>query len=119
MTAPTAFRSNSDEIAVRLDGVTKRFGQVAALDDVSLVVRRGELMTLLGPSGCGKTTLLNLVAGFLVPDGGEIAIDGVRVTDLPTYRREIGMTFQNYALFPHMSVASNVGYGLRARRLDK
>src|SRR5262249_59077532 len=72
-----------------------------------------------GRSGCGKTTLLNLVAGFLAPESGEIAIDGARVTDLPTYRREIGMTFQNYALFPHMSVASNVGYGLRARRLDK
>jgi putative spermidine/putrescine transport system ATP-binding protein/spermidine/putrescine transport system ATP-binding protein len=106
-------------LAVRLDGITKRFGEVVALHEVSLQVQRGELMTLLGPSGCGKTTLLNLVAGFLVPDAGEIAIDGVRVTDLPTYRREIGMTFQNYALFPHMSVASNVGYGLRARRLDK
>jgi ABC-type Fe3+/spermidine/putrescine transport system ATPase subunit len=106
-------------IAVRLDGISKRFGEVVALHDVSLHVRRGELMTLLGPSGCGKTTLLNLVAGFLAPEAGEIAIDGARVTDLPTYRREIGMTFQNYALFPHMSVASNVGYGLRARRLDK
>ena len=106
-------------IAVRLDGISKRFGEVVALQEVSLQVRRGELMTLLGPSGCGKTTLLNLVAGFFAPDSGEIAIDGTRVTDLPTYRREIGMTFQNYALFPHMSVASNVGYGLRARRLDK
>jgi len=106
-------------VAVRLDGITKRFGEVVALHDVSLDVRRGELMTLLGPSGCGKTTLLNLVAGFLAPDAGEIAIAGAHVTDLPTYRREIGMTFQNYALFPHMSVASNVGYGLRARRLDK
>jgi ABC-type Fe3+/spermidine/putrescine transport system ATPase subunit len=105
--------------AVRLDGITKRFGEVVALHEVSLHVRRGELMTLLGPSGCGKTTLLNLVAGFLMPDAGEIAIDGARVTDLPTWRREIGMTFQNYALFPHMSVASNVGYGLRARRMDK
>jgi putative spermidine/putrescine transport system ATP-binding protein/spermidine/putrescine transport system ATP-binding protein len=105
--------------AVGLDGISKRFGDVGALHDVSLQVRRGELLTLLGPSGCGKTTLLNLVAGFLAPDAGEIAIDGSRVTDLPTWRREIGMTFQNYALFPHMSVASNVGYGLRARRLDK
>jgi len=105
--------------AVRLDGISKRFGDVVALHGVSLQVRRGELMTLLGPSGCGKTTLLNLVAGFLAPDTGEIAIDGARVTDLPTWRREIGMTFQNYALFPHMSVASNVGYGLRARRLEK
>jgi spermidine/putrescine ABC transporter ATP-binding subunit len=106
-------------LAVRLNGITKRFGAVVALHEVSLVVRRGELMTLLGPSGCGKTTLLNLVAGFFAPDAGEITIAGARVTDLPTWRREIGMTFQNYALFPHMSVASNVGYGLRARRLDK
>ena len=107
------------QIAVRLDGVTKRFGAVTALHEASLEVRRGELMTLLGPSGCGKTTLLNLVAGFLAPDRGEIAIDGARVTDLPTWRREIGFTFQNYALFPHMTVASNVGYGLRARRVAK
>jgi putative spermidine/putrescine transport system ATP-binding protein/spermidine/putrescine transport system ATP-binding protein len=105
--------------AVRLDGVTKRFGAVTALHQASLQVGRGELMTLLGPSGCGKTTLLNLVAGFLMPDSGAIAIDGRSVTELPTYRREIGMMFQNYALFPHMTVASNVGYGLRMRRIAK
>ncbi len=74
-----------EDIAVGLDGVTKRFGATTALDDVSLLVRRGELMTLLGPSGCGKTTLLNLVAGFIAPDRGEIAIDGERVTDRPAY----------------------------------
>src|SRR5262245_40577546 len=76
-------------------------------------------MTLLGPSGCGKTTLLNLVAGFLMPDSGEIAIDGRRITAVPAYRREIGIMFQNYALFPHMNVAGNVGYGLRMRRIPK
>jgi putative spermidine/putrescine transport system ATP-binding protein/spermidine/putrescine transport system ATP-binding protein len=116
---PGPVATTRDDAVVRLDGVTKRFGEVTALHAVSLEARRGELMTLLGPSGCGKTTLLNLVAGFFVPDAGEIAIDGARVTDLPTWRREIGMTFQNYALFPHMSVASNVGYGLRARRVAK
>jgi spermidine/putrescine ABC transporter ATP-binding subunit len=104
---------------VELDRVTKRFGAITALDDVSLTVRRGELMTLLGPSGCGKTTLLNLVAGFLIPDRGEIAIAGRRMTELPAYRREIGIMFQNYALFPHMTVAANVGYGLRMRRVAK
>jgi spermidine/putrescine ABC transporter ATP-binding subunit len=109
----------SGEVAVELDSVVKRFGRITALDDVSLLVRRGELITLLGPSGCGKTTLLNLVAGFLMPDSGEIAIDGRRVTDVPSYRREIGIMFQSYALFPHMSVAANVGYGLRMRRLAK
>ena len=107
------------DVAVELDGVTKRFGKTTALDDISLLVRRGELITLLGPSGCGKTTLLNLVAGFLMPDSGEIAIDGQRITDVPAYRREIGIMFQNYALFPHMNVAANVGYGLRMRRVAK
>src|SRR6516225_9417961 len=95
--------------AVRLGGVRKAFGEVVALSGASLSVRTGELMTLLGPSGCGKTTLLNLVAGFLAPDAGEIVIDGTRVNDIPTYRREIGMMFQSYALFPHMSVADNIG----------
>ena len=117
--APASRTSGGEHFAVALDGVTKRFGKTTALDDVSLMVRRGELMTLLGPSGCGKTTLLNLVAGFLVPDSGEIAIAGRRMTDVPAYRREIGIMFQNYALFPHMSVAANVGYGLRMRRIAK
>jgi spermidine/putrescine ABC transporter ATP-binding subunit len=110
---------NGEDIAVALDGVTKRFGSVIALDNVSLQVRRGELITLLGPSGCGKTTLLNLVAGFLMQERGEIAIDGARVTDVPTYRRQIGIMFQSYALFPHMTVAGNVGYGLKMRRIAK
>jgi len=118
--AAPAIQANGDaHIAVELDAVTKRFGKTIALDDVSLLVRRGELMTLLGPSGCGKTTLLNLVGGFLMPDSGEIAIDGQRITDVPAYRREIGIMFQNYALFPHMNVAANVGYGLRMRRVAK
>jgi spermidine/putrescine ABC transporter ATP-binding subunit len=117
--APASRTSSGEHFAVALDGVTKRFGKTTALDDVSLMVRRGELMTLLGPSGCGKTTLLNLVTGFLIPDSGEIAIAGRRMTDVPAYRREIGIMFQNYALFPHMSVAANVGYGLRMRRIAK
>jgi putative spermidine/putrescine transport system ATP-binding protein len=118
--AARAGRANGGEdIAVQLDRVTKRFGKITALDDVSLIVRRGELMTLLGPSGCGKTTLLNLVAGFLMPESGEIIIDGRRITDVPAYRREIGIMFQNYALFPHMNVAANVGYGLKMRRIAK
>jgi putative spermidine/putrescine transport system ATP-binding protein len=115
--APTT--ANSDDAAVRLLRASKRFGKIVALEDATLSIRRGELMTLLGPSGCGKTTLLNLVAGFLVPDTGEIAIDGRRVNDLPTYKREIGMMFQNYALFPHMTIADNVGYGLRMRGVAK
>ena len=112
-------RPSGEDIAVALDGITKRFGKVIALDNVSLQVRRGELITLLGPSGCGKTTLLNLVAGFLTPEHGEIFIDGAPVTDVPTHRREIGIMFQSYALFPHMTVAGNVGYGLKMRRIAK
>jgi putative spermidine/putrescine transport system ATP-binding protein len=108
-----------DEIAVRFNSVTKRFGKTVALHEVSLAVKRGEFMTLLGPSGCGKTTLLNLAAGFFSPDGGEILINGERVNDVPTYQREIGMMFQNYALFPHMTVAANVAYGLKVRHVDK
>ncbi|MGZ5872937.1 MAG: ABC transporter ATP-binding protein [Bradyrhizobium sp.] len=111
--------ATGDEIAVRFNAVTKRFAKTVALHEVSLAVRRGEFMTLLGPSGCGKTTLLNLAAGFFSPDGGEILIDGERVNDVPTYRREIGMMFQNYALFPHMTVAANIAYGLKARHVAK
>lgn len=114
-----AVTADSDDAAVRLLRGSKRFGKVVALDDATLSIQRGELMTLLGPSGCGKTTLLNLVAGFLVVDDGEIEIDGKRVNEVPTYKREIGMMFQSYALFPHMSIADNVGYGLRMRRVAK
>jgi len=111
--------ATGDEVAVRFNAVTKRFAKTVALHEVSLAVRRGEFMTLLGPSGCGKTTLLNLAAGFFSPDGGEILIDGERVNDVPTYRREIGMMFQNYALFPHMTVAANIAYGLKVRHVAK
>ena len=108
-----------EAIAVRLDGVTKRFGDTVALKDASLKVRRGEFMTLLGPSGCGKTTLLNLVAGFLAADADELFIEGALVTDVATSERDIGMIFQNYALFPHMTVAANIAYGLKTRRVAR
>ncbi len=100
---------------LQLDGVTKHYGDVLALKNASLKIAPGEFVTLLGPSGCGKTTLLNLVAGFIEPDAGEIFLDGRLITNVPTWERQIGMVFQNYALFPHMSVARNVGYGLRMR----
>ena len=105
--------------ALRLEGVTKRFGAVTALHEAWLKVREGEFVTLLGPSGCGKTTLLNLIAGFLEADAGEIFIGGKLVTTLPVWERDLGMVFQSYALFPHMDVARNVGYGLRARGVAK
>ncbi|MGN6460639.1 MAG: ABC transporter ATP-binding protein, partial [Pseudolabrys sp.] len=110
---------SENEVAVQFDSVVKRFGDVVALHGVSLGIRRGEFVTLLGPSGCGKTTLLNLIAGFFSPDGGRILVDDRLVNDQPTYKREIGMMFQNYALFPHMTVASNVGYGLKMRGVAK
>ncbi len=105
--------------AVALKEVSKRFGAVTALADVSIAIRRGELMTLLGPSGCGKTTLLNLVAGFSAPDVGIVEIEGERVNEVPTYRRQTGIVFQNYALFPHLTVSDNIGYGLRMRGLPR
>ncbi|MBB6309990.1 ABC transporter ATP-binding protein [Xanthobacter tagetidis] len=96
-------------------GLTKAFSGKTVLDDMSLAIGEGEFISLLGPSGCGKTTTLNLVAGFFAPDGGSIALDGRDITGLPTYQRGVSMVFQNYALFPHMSVAQNIGFGLRMR----
>ncbi|HKY95495.1 MAG TPA: ABC transporter ATP-binding protein [Kiloniellales bacterium] len=99
---------------VEIGGLRKTFaGGVVAVQDVTLAVREGEFITLLGPSGCGKTTILRLIAGFERPDRGRIALAGTDVTDLPPYRRQVNMVFQDYALFPHMTVAQNVGYGLR------
>jgi ABC-type Fe3+/spermidine/putrescine transport system ATPase subunit len=98
-----------------LEGVTKRFGGVAAVDAVSVVAQPGELLSLLGPSGCGKTTLLRLIAGFVLPDAGRIAVDGVDVSRLPAWQRQFGVVFQSYALFPHMTVGENVAYGLKVR----
>jgi ABC-type Fe3+/spermidine/putrescine transport system ATPase subunit len=100
---------------VRLQGVTKRLGTHLAVDDVSLDVPEGDFTTLLGPSGCGKTTTLRMLAGFYRPDAGDIFVRGVRVTDIPPHRRNTAMVFQEYALFPHMTVAENIGYGLRMR----
>jgi len=99
--------------------VTKRYGTIVANDHLSLAIRRGELMTLLGPSGCGKTTALRCLTGMNHPDDGRIFLDGKDVTDVPTHQRELGMVFQNFALFPHMTVADNVGFPLMIRNLPK
>jgi spermidine/putrescine ABC transporter ATP-binding subunit len=105
--------------AVDIVGVSKTFGELVAVRDVSLPIRKGEFITLLGPSGCGKTTLLNIVAGFEAPDSGKVCIDAKDMTRVPPYRRDTGMVFQSYALFPHMNVFDNVAFGLRMRRIPK
>jgi putrescine transport system ATP-binding protein len=98
---------------VRLHRVTKRFGDLAAVDDVSLDIAAGEFFALLGPSGCGKTTLMRLIAGFEQPDEGRVFIGGVDMTDVPPHKRPVNMMFQSYALFPHMNVEKNIAFGLR------
>ena len=104
---------------VEIQGVTKRFGETPALEDVSLRIEEGELFALLGPSGSGKTTLLRAIAGFVNPEAGTIRIDGDAMYNLPVHRRDIGMVFQHYALFPHMSVFDNVAFGLSVRHVAK
>ena len=103
---------------VAIEGVIKRFGPLTVLDGVSLTLPKGELLTLLGPSGCGKTTLLRIIAGFLQQDGGHVRVAGRVIDGEPPHRRDFGMVFQHYAVFPHMSVFDNVAYGLNARGAD-
>jgi putrescine transport system ATP-binding protein len=98
---------------VQIEGVTKRFGSFVAVDDVTLDIEKGEIFSLLGGSGCGKTTLLRMIAGFEDPSEGRVRIDGQDMTDVPPYQRPINMMFQSYALFPHMTVEKNIGYGLK------
>jgi spermidine/putrescine ABC transporter ATP-binding subunit len=114
-----AERPTSSGAAVVLEKLRKSFGQVTAVDDVSFAIEPGEFITLLGPSGSGKTTMLMMIAGFEHPTGGEIYIDGRPIVGVPPYRRGIGMVFQNYALFPHLTVAENVGFALKQRRVAK
>lgn len=115
-------------VAITVEGVVKLFGDTRAVDDVSLEISQGELFFLLGPSGCGKTTLLRMIAGFYYPDAGRILFDGRDVSSVPPHERNTGMVFQNYALWPHMSVRQNLAFGLemhnvpvadRERRVDR
>jgi putative spermidine/putrescine transport system ATP-binding protein len=104
---------------VLLEGVRKSFGDVAAVDDLTLEIPQGEFFTMLGPSGSGKTTTLRLIAGFERPDEGRILLAGADVTDEPPYNRDVNTVFQDYALFPHMTVAENIGYGLKIKRVGR
>lgn len=104
---------------VQLKNLTKHFGTTYAVDDITLDIHSGEFFSLLGASGCGKTTLLRMLAGFEMPSSGRIFIDGQDVTDLPPYERPVNMMFQSYALFPHMTVADNIAYGLKQEKMNK
>jgi spermidine/putrescine transport system ATP-binding protein len=106
-------------VAIALEGVSKRFGKHLAVDGVTLAIREGEFFSLLGPSGCGKTTTLRMIAGFEVPDEGRIVLEGKDVTTLFSNRRPVNMVFQQYALFPHMSIYDNVAFGLKVKRVPR
>lgn len=103
--------------SVRIQGLTRSFGDVTALSNVDLTIRRGEFISLLGPSGCGKTTLLRLIAGLDTPDSGSIFIDGVDAVNVPAHKRPVNTVFQSYALFPHMTVRANVAFGLKMKKV--
>ncbi|MGA9819597.1 MAG: ATP-binding cassette domain-containing protein, partial [Pseudolabrys sp.] len=111
--------STGADIDIRIVGVRKRYGEVAAVDGVDLDVARGEFFTMLGPSGSGKTTTLRMIAGFERPDEGRIELGGTDVSRRPPFDRPVNTVFQDYALFPHMSVAANVAYGLRVKRVAR
>ena len=113
MSATAAQRAPGAALSIR--SITKRYGDAAAVDNVSLDIRAGEFVTLLGASGSGKTTLLRIIAGFDDADEGSLLVDGQELRSVPVHRRDIGMVFQNYALFPHLNVEQNVAYPLRMR----
>lgn len=110
---------HSDSVMVQFKGIVKRFGSVVAVEKMDLDISEGSLVTLLGPSGCGKTTLLRMLAGLETPTEGDILIQGKRINDTPVHKRNLGMIFQNYALFPHKTIGDNVGFGLKYRKVDK
>ena len=105
--------------AVIIQQAVKKYGDFTALNGVDLEMKPGEFFTLLGPSGCGKTTLLRMIAGFNSVDGGEICFDDKVINNMEAHKRDIGMVFQNYAIFPHLTVAENVAYGLKAKKYPK
>src|SRR5699024_6159979 len=107
----------TNESFLKLNNLYKYFGDVKAVDDISISIQAGELVSFIGPSGCGKTTLLSIIGGFHQQDNGEIFLDGEKIDKLPPEKRSTGMVFQNYALFPHMTVYKNVAYGLKQMKI--
>ena len=116
---PESEADEASEAYIRIQGVTKKFDAITAVDDVDLNIRKGEIFALLGASGCGKTTLLRLLAGFEIPTDGRIVIDGQDMQSIQPYNRPVNMMFQSYALFPHMTVAKNIAFGLKQDRLPR
>ncbi|MBP2659942.1 MAG: Polyamine-transporting ATPase [Firmicutes bacterium] len=106
-------------VAIHIDHVIKRYDQVTIIPNLSAHIKNGEFFTLLGPSGCGKTTLLRMIAGFNSIEGGEIKFDDMVINEIPTHKRNIGMVFQSYAIFPHLTVRENIEYGLKLRKFNK
>ena len=104
---------------ISLENLSKHFGKVIAVDDISLDINSGEFMTFLGPSGSGKTTTLMMIAGFLIPTAGDITVNDTSITTVPPFKRNIGMVFQNYALFPHMTIFDNIAFPLQMRKTPK
>ena len=108
-----------EDNVLELIGIKKHFQDVEVLEGIDLTIKRGEFITLLGASGCGKTTTLRIIAGLESPDEGKVLLEGQDVTDLAPNQRDVNTVFQNYALFPHMNVADNIGYGLRLKKVPK
>src|SRR5262245_41161174 len=119
LTDPEAISPTRAGSTVEFRGLRRAFGTTTALDGLDLEVRPGELLALLGPSGCGKTTALRTVAGFERPDAGEVLVDGEDITRVPAHRRDAGMVFQSYSLFPHLTAIDNVAFGLRMNKMGK
>ena len=119
LTPPTTVAANADKVLLQLTGLKKTYDNTEVLTDINLDIKHGEFITLLGPSGCGKTTLLRLIAGFEQPNAGAIYLDGVQMAGLPADKRPVNTVFQQYALFPHMTVAQNVAYGLKLKKVPK